>query len=100
MTEPVSVIYDNCFSFTEVKKAGHLFFDAFHILINCFDGQHFPHVGFAGGITDHRGSSAHQRNRLMAGFLHMGHRHNRNVMSDVQTVGSRIKSDIKSGRGF
>ncbi len=32
------------------------------------------------------------------GALHMGHRHDRDVMADVQGVGGRVEADVEGGR--
>ena len=100
VAQPVAVIDDDGVSFAEIQETGHLLFDALHVAVNGFRGQHFPHVRLAGGIADHGGSAAHQGNRLMAGPLHMRHRHDRDVMADMQAVRGGIKTDVKYGRLF
>ena len=100
MTEPVAVIDDQRFVIVKIEETGHLFFDALNIPVNGFHGQHFSHVGFSGRVTDHCGSAAHERDGLMTCPLHMGHGHDRNIVSDMQTVSGGVKSNIESRGGF
>ena len=100
MAEPIAVIDDDGVPFAEIKEAGHLLFDTFHVAVNLFDSKHFAHVGFAGRIADHGSAAAHQRDGLMACPLHVGHSHNRNVMTDMKAVGSWIETDVENGGGF
>ena len=100
MAQPVPVIHDERLALAEIQETGHLLFDTFHVMVNRFHGQHLTHIRFAGRIADHGRAAAHERDRLMAGPLHMRHGHDRNIMADMQAVRRGIKTDIKGGRGF
>ena len=100
VTEPVAVIDDQRFAIIKIEETGHLLFDAFNIPVNGFHGQHFSHIGFSGRVTNHGCSAAHKRDGLVTRPLHMSHGHDRNIVPDMQAVGGRVKSYIKSGRRF
>ena len=57
--------------------------------------EHFAHVRFAGGIADHAGAAAEQRNRHMAGPLHVRHNHDLHEMADMQAVRRGVKADVE-----
>ena len=83
-----------------IKETAHLLLDALDVMVNRLDGHHFAHVGLAGRVADHRRAAAHQRNRAMPRALHVRHRHNRDVMPDVEGISGRIEADVEGGRFF
>ena len=59
-------------------------------------GQHFAHIGAAGGIADHGSAAANQGDGLVASQLQALHQGQRQKMAGSQAVGSAVKADIKS----
>ena len=100
VAQPVRVVDDNRLVVGEIKETAHLLLDALDVVVNRLDGHHLAHVGLAGRVADHCRAAAHQRNRAMSRALHVRHRHNRDVMPDVEGIGGRIEADVEGGRLF
>ena len=85
----------------EIEEAAHLLLDAAQ---RCWSmvlhGHHLAHVGLAGGVADHRRAAAHQRDGAVTRALHVRHRHDRDVVADVQGIGGRVEADVERGRVF
>ena len=84
----------NCFSVAELDKFFHLLFETFDVMVNRFSRHHLTHVRSAGGVAYHARASAEKSDGAVSVFLHP--RHNRNVMTYMQTVRRRVESDVKS----
>ena len=96
--KPVGVVDDHgaiLFLRIEIQKPLHLTFNVRDIVVDVFDGQHFSKVRLAGRVADHARAAAHERDRLVAGPLQMRHRHDRDIMPDVQRIRRRVKTGVK-----
>ena len=60
-----------------------------------FTRHHGAHIRSARRVAYHSGTAAEQRYRPMSVLLHPRHGHYRNIVADVQTVGSGVESDVK-----
>ena len=58
--------------------------------------QHFSHIGSAGGIADHSRAAAEQGNGTVACHLKSFHQAECHKVTDMETVGSRIKADVEN----
>ena len=93
--EPVSVVNDLCAALGKVQKPRHLFLKACGVVRELLPAHQRTHIRLAGRIADERGSVAKERDRLMPRALHMRHRHQLYVMTDVKAVRRRVKANIK-----
>ena len=98
VTQPVAIVDDNRLVLAKVEETTHLLLDLRNIIVDGLDGHHLTHVGLAGRIADHRGAAAHQGDRLVACALHMRHGHDRDVVTDMQGICSRVEADIEGSR--
>ena len=71
-----------------------------NVAVDGLHGHHLAHVGLAGRIADHRRAAAHQRDGAVTRALHVRHRHDRDVVADVQGIGGRVEADVERGRVF
>jgi xanthine dehydrogenase iron-sulfur cluster and FAD-binding subunit A len=65
---------------------------------NLLARQRRPGDILAGGITDHRRGAAHKNNGLVPGLLPAAQRHDRHKITNMQTLGGRVKTSV--GRAF
>ena len=64
-------------------------------MIDLFNGEHFTHIRFACRIAYHGSAGAEECNGSATRFLKPRHNHKLEEMTDVQTVGSRVKAYVK-----
>ena len=64
-------------------------------MVDKFRRQHLAHIVLAAGVADHTGAAAQQCDGTMPRPLHMGHSHQSNKVTDMQTVRRRVKANIK-----
>ena len=79
----------------KIDKPGHLFLETRHIMRDRLLRHHGTHIRSSGRIADHSRAAAEQRDRAMPRALHVRHRHDGNIVPDMETVCRRIESDIK-----
>ena len=93
--QPVAVIYHQRFAIGKINELAHLLFEAFNVVVDKFRRQHLAHIVLAAGVADHTGAAAQQCDGTVPRPLHMGHSHQSNKVTDMQTVRRRVKSNIK-----
>ncbi len=94
--QPVGVIGDNGFVFTEVNKTAHLLFEAGDVVRDKFRREHLAHFVLAAGVTDHTSAAAQKYDGTMACALHMAHHHQGDKVTYMQTIGGGVEAYIKS----
>ncbi len=94
--QPVGIVgHDGVLcTFAKIKKIGELLLDAFDVVRDALDGQKLAGLVLEGGITDHAGAAAHQRDGTMAGLLHPVQHHDLHEMADMERCGRRIVPDV------
>ena len=97
LQNPVRIVQHHCLVIFKINQTAHLLAEAFCIVVNFFLGQHLTHIGLAGGITNHGGTAADQRNRAMAGLLQASHNNQLQEMADMQGICCGIKANIERG---
>ena len=65
-------------------------------MLNCFSCHHLAHICSAGRVANHSSASANKCNWLVARHLQTLHKAKRHKMTNMQTVGSRVKTNIKN----
>ena len=95
--EPVGVIDHLCLAraLAELDKAAHLLFEALTVVVDRLNRHHRSEIGSSGGISDHSGSAADQRDRLVSGFLQTLHEKKCHKVADMQRICRRVKTDIE-----
>ena len=71
--QPVGIVYHDGFVIGKVDKTAHLNLEAFNVVIDDLFRHHRAHVGSAGRIADHAGSTAEQGNRFIPCLLQTLH---------------------------
>ena len=95
--QPIRVVDQHCLVLTELDEAAHLFLEALNVMVDRLSCHHLTHVGTSGWISDHGGSATDQSDRLVSCHLKSLHQAECHKVSYVQTVCSRIKSDVEYG---
>ena len=67
--QPVGIVEHQCLALGEVDEPLHLALKALGVVVDVLLGEHFTHIGTAGGVADHGGAAADQGNGLIAGHL-------------------------------
>ena len=98
VAQPVAVVDDNRLALGKIEEAAHLLFNLRNVVVDGFNGHHLAHIGLSGRVANHRGAAAHQRNRTVSRTLHVRHRHDWDVVTDVQGIGGRVEADVEGGR--
>ena len=93
--QPVGVVGDDGLAVGEVEEAAHLRLDALDVVVDLLAGEHLAQLALAGRVADHARAAAHQRDGAVTGLLHVRHRHDRDVMPDVQRVRGGVKADVE-----
>jgi hypothetical protein len=94
--QPAGVVfyYGGVFAF-KVQHVRHLLLEAGSVVLYLFCGHHAAHVRFAGRVADVCRAAAEQHYRPVARALHMRHGHQRNIVTDVQTIRRGVEADVE-----
>ena len=65
------------------------------VVVDGFHSHHLAHILSAGRVSYHPCTAADKNYRRMAVLLHVHQNNDLHKVSDMQTVGSRVKTDIK-----
>ena len=84
--------------FGEIDDGLKLGFHRFAVGEDLFLAEHLAHFALAGGIPDHGGSPADERDRLMPRLLQVMKGEERNHMTDVKAFAGRIHPDVHPNR--
>jgi hypothetical protein len=82
----------------EVEELGELTFDAGNVVREQLAGEQLAFGSFSAGIADESGGTARKSDRMVAGKLETAQGKQWNEITDVQTIGSGIKTAIQSDR--
>ncbi len=93
--KPVSVINKQSLIVGKIDKAAHLLFKALNVVLNCFLCHHLAHICSARGVAYHCSTAADECNRLVASHLKSFHKAKSHKVTNVQTVGSRVKANVE-----
>ena len=93
LKEPVAVSCHD--TFADVHYLIHLFKETVGVIVDFLNGEHFSHIGLAGGVADHSGSGSEKEYRGMSRFNHTVDYHKLKEMPDVKAVGGSVKTDIE-----
>ena len=69
-------------------------------MLNGLRSEHFSHVGLTGGVADHTGSAAEERDGLVACHLEALHQAQSHKMSYVQGVSGGVEADVEGRLAF
>ena len=97
ISQPVGIVYHHSLVFTKLDETAHLLLKALTVVIDGLFGHHASHVGSSGRIAYHSGSATDQCNRFVSCHLKPLHQAQSHEMPHMQTVCSRIKTDVKNG---
>ena len=95
LQQPVGVVEHDGLAFTELDKALHLALKALGVVVDILLGEHLPHIGAAGGVTDHGGAAADEGDGLVARHLQALHQGQGHEMTRRQRVRCAVKADVK-----
>lgn len=96
---PVGVVHQFCrIRAVEVQQLRELGLDRRDVVFELFPGQQVALGRLAGGIADHPGGAAGQRQRLVAGELEAAQHQLAHQMPDVQAVRGRIEAAVERDR--
>ena len=64
-------------------------------MVDIIGGEHLPHIGTAGGVTDHGGTAADEGDGFVPCHLQTLHQRKRHKMAGGQAIGGAVKADIE-----
>ena len=64
-------------------------------MLDRFRGHHLAHIGSSGGVADHAGAAADQRDRTVARHLEPFHQAERHKVADMERVGGGVKTNVE-----
>ena len=95
--QPVGVVDHLRLALAKLDEALHLLLEALCVVVDVLLGEHFPHIGTAGGVADHGRAAADQGDGLVARHLQALHQGQRHEVSGGQAVGGAVKADVEGG---
>ncbi len=93
--QPVRVVGDDGFAVGKIDETADLLLEAFHIVLDEFRRQHLAHLVLAARVADHARAAAQKDDGTVAGPLHMGHHHEGDEVTHMETVRGRVEADIE-----
>ena len=66
-------------------------------MLDVLSCHHLSHIGSAGGVADHSGTSADKDNRLVACHLESLHKAKSHKVTNVERVRSGVKANVERG---
>ena len=97
LQQPVGVVEHDGLALTELDKALHLALEALGVVVDILLGEHLPHIGAAGGVTDHGGAAADEGDGLVARHLQALHQSQGHEMTRRQRIRRAVKADVEGG---
>ncbi len=95
--QPVRVVDHLGLALAELNKPLHLMLKALSVVVDVLPGEHFPHIGAAGGVADHGGAAADEGDGLVARLLQALHKGQGHEVARREAVGGAVKADVEGG---
>ena len=93
--QPVGVVDHLGLALAELDEPLHLALEAGGVVVDVLPGEHFPHIGAAGGVADHGGAAADQGDGGVPRRLEPLHQRQGHEVPRRQAVRRAVKADIK-----
>ena len=100
LQQPVCIVYHQGLVIAEINKFAHLYLEAVTVVLNHLRSHHLTHIGTSGRISDHSCSAANQGDGLISCHLQTLHQAKSHEMTNMQTVCSRIETNVESCLSF